>query len=75
MSPLTRAGIENAAAFVRRNWADNPAAARAFAARLRAAATAHETCARTDTDLRAATALRLAADAAAGALAELEDAA
>ncbi|GAA2608224.1 hypothetical protein GCM10010399_43840 [Dactylosporangium fulvum] len=75
MSPLTRASIKSAAEFVRRNWADNPAASQAFAHRLRAAADAEKTAATTDDERRTATALTLAADAAVNALAELEAAA
>lgn len=74
MSPLALDGIESAERFVRRNFADNPVAARAYVAASLARAEDRTATAVTDDQRSLAAAFTRAANAAANTLAELEGA-
>jgi hypothetical protein len=75
VSPRTRLGIESAEAFVRRNFADNPDAARQYVAVYREQATARQAQVSTGDERRIAAALHRAADAAETAILEFDGAA
>lgn len=75
MSPRTRTEIVQAPAIVRQLWAVSPAAAVQHVADRREFAAVHAETAEVNADRQVAAALRLAADAAADTLTELEGAA
>jgi hypothetical protein len=74
MSPRSTLDIRSAPVMTRQLWAADPDAARIYAAECRSFAADKAADADSDRDRRIAVALHRAADAAAGALAELEKA-